>query len=95
MLQQHGISMTSGADTTMNGMGNGMNPMTMGNYDHGFNNAPQDLWKMPMTLEWDWADMAGYAGAGYEDGISMNGVLPEYAQGNGSGMNMNNMNGHR
>ncbi|KAF2794852.1 hypothetical protein K505DRAFT_360744 [Melanomma pulvis-pyrius CBS 109.77] len=95
MLQQHGIPMTSGADTAMNGMGNGMNPMTMGNYDQGFNNAPQDLWKMPMTLEWDWADMAGYAGAGYEDGISMNGVLPEYAQGNGSGMNMNNMNGHR
>ncbi|KAF2229799.1 hypothetical protein EV356DRAFT_493112 [Viridothelium virens] len=21
---------------------------------------PQDLWQMPMTLEWDWADMTGY-----------------------------------
>jgi len=80
--------MTTGADTNMNGMGNGMNAMSMG-YDQGFNSAPSDLWKMPMTLEWDWADMAGYAGAGFEDGISMNGVLPEYSHGHGSGMNMN------
>jgi hypothetical protein len=21
---------------------------------------PQDLWQMPMTLEWDWANMTGY-----------------------------------
>lgn len=21
---------------------------------------PQDLWQMPMTLDWDWADMTGY-----------------------------------
>jgi hypothetical protein len=96
MLQQHGgLPMNPSGDTNMNGMGNSMNGMAMA-YDQGFNNAPQDLWKMPMTLEWDWADMAGYSGGGgYEDGISMNGVLPEFAQGNGSGMNMNAMNGHR
>jgi hypothetical protein len=96
MLQQHGgLPMNPSGDANMNGMGNGMNGMNMG-YDQGFNNAPQDLWKMPMTLEWDWADMAGYSGGGgYEDGISMNGVLPEFAQGNGSGMNMNAMNGQR
>jgi hypothetical protein len=96
MLQQHGgLPMNPSGDANMNGMGNGMNGINMG-YDQGFNNAPQDLWKMPMTLEWDWADMAGYSGGGgYEDGISMNGVLPEFAQGNGSGMNMNAMNGKR
>lgn len=39
---------------------------------------------MPMTLEWDWADMTGYGGI--EDGMggmSMSGV-----------MNMNPTNGH-
>ncbi|KAF4307764.1 hypothetical protein GTA08_BOTSDO03406 [Botryosphaeria dothidea] len=44
---------------------------------------PQDLWQMPMTLEWDWADMTGYGGI--EDGMggmSMSGV-----------MNMNSANG--
>lgn len=44
---------------------------------------PQDLWQMPMTLEWDWADMTGYGGI--EDGMggmSMSGV-----------MNMNHPNG--
>lgn len=30
---------------------------------------PQDLWQMPMTLEWDWAEMAGVNGVeGYEEG---------------------------
>jgi hypothetical protein len=55
----------------------------MGQFDQTFNNVPQDLWKMPMTLEWDWADMTGYSG--YEDGISMNGVMPDYgASGHGT-----------
>ncbi|GME54019.1 hypothetical protein GTA08_BOTSDO03406 [Neofusicoccum parvum] len=46
---------------------------------------PQDLWQMPMTLEWDWADMTGYGGI--EDGMggmSMSGVIN----------NMNATNGH-
>ncbi|OJD36257.1 fungal specific transcription factor domain-containing protein [Diplodia corticola] len=37
---------------------------------------PQDLWQMPMTLEWDWADMTGYGGI--DDGMggmSMSGVI--------------------
>lgn len=87
-------------DTNMNGgMSNGINPigtihdpLDMGTFQHPF--VPQDLWKMPMTLEWDWADMTGYTG--YEDGISMNGVLSELAEGsngqangNGSGHNQN------
>jgi len=53
-----------------------VDPMEMGNsFTHPF--IPQDLWQMPMTLEWDWADMtagSGFSG-GFEDGLGMNGVL--------------------
>lgn len=31
--------------------------MNMGSFQQPF--VPQDLWQMPMTLEWDWADMTG------------------------------------
>ena len=87
-------------DNNMNGgMSNGVNltgtihdPLDMGTFQHPF--VPQDLWKMPMTFEWDWADMTGYGG--YEGGISMNGVLSDLAEdsngqanGNGSGHNLN------
>ncbi len=30
-------------------------PLNMGSFNQPF--VPQDLWQMPMTLEWDWADM--------------------------------------
>jgi hypothetical protein len=30
---------------------------------------PQDLWQMPMTLEWDWANMSGGAYPGFENGL--------------------------
>ena len=33
-----------------------MSPMNMGLFQQPF--IPQDLWQMPMTFEWDWADMA-------------------------------------
>jgi hypothetical protein len=86
----------------MGGMNGGMNPLAMngnagmnGGFDQTFGNVPHDLWRMPMTLEWDWADMTGFTG--YEDGISMNGVLPDFSQGSQgtSGMNMNAMGGGR
>lgn len=74
--------------------------MSMGTtFDQTFNNIPQDLWKMPMTLEWDWADMTGTGGftGGYEEGISMNGVLPDFGGDGGahgtSGFNAGAMNG--
>lgn len=38
-----------------------------GSFQHPF--VPQDLWQMPMTLEWDWADMTGY-GPGMDGGIN-------------------------
>ena len=31
---------------------------------------PQDLWQMPMTLEWDWADMTGGQYPSFENGVS-------------------------
>jgi hypothetical protein len=96
MLQQHGgIPMsTPGGDVSMAGM-NGMNPLSMDNFDPNFNNPSSDLWRMPMTLEWDWADMTGFSGN--DGGFSMNGVLPDFSQGGQgtSGMNMNAMGGHR
>ncbi|KAF7927621.1 uncharacterized protein EAE98_006003 [Botrytis deweyae] len=30
---------------------------------------PQDLWQMPMTLEWDWAEMTGGAYQSFENGV--------------------------
>lgn len=33
----------------------GPSPLNMGSFEQPF--VPQDLWQMPMTLEWDWADM--------------------------------------
>lgn len=32
-------------------------PVNVGSFQQPF--VPQDLWQMPMTLEWDWADMGG------------------------------------
>ncbi|KAF2020461.1 hypothetical protein BU24DRAFT_403570 [Aaosphaeria arxii CBS 175.79] len=103
LLQQHGGipigTSGGGGDTTMGGM-NSLNSLAMGNFEQNFNNVPHDIWRMPMTLEWDWADMTGFTGlasTGYEDGISMNGVMPDFSNGaqGTSGMNMQAMNGNR
>ncbi|KAI9703601.1 MAG: hypothetical protein M1836_007371 [Candelina mexicana] len=50
-------------------------PFTAESFQQPF--VPQDLWQMPMTLEWDWADMTG---SGYQpveptDGAQQNGGL--------------------
>ncbi|KAL9111845.1 MAG: hypothetical protein Q9227_003695 [Pyrenula ochraceoflavens] len=37
--------------------GNGATSLNPGSFQQPF--VPQDLWQMPMTLEWDWADMTG------------------------------------
>lgn len=94
MLQQGGAGLPNTTGVDVNGINN-LNAMAMGQFDHTFNNVPQDLWKMPMTLEWDWADMTGYSG--YEDGISMNGVMPDFGNtGHGtSSFDGANMNGGR
>lgn len=82
-----GPPMMPGYDANFNGMmtppgglGNGImdgdnssnmaSPMNFGSFQQPF--VPQDLWQMPMTLEWDWADMTNAGFPGYEhpsDGI--------------------------
>jgi hypothetical protein len=70
----------NGMMTPPNGLGNGMmdgesssnipSPLNFGTFQQPF--VPQDLWQMPMTLEWDWADMTNGGFPTYEqpaDGI--------------------------
>ncbi|TVY15369.1 Fusaridione A cluster transcription factor fsdR [Lachnellula arida] len=42
-------------------------PLSMNSFQQPF--VPQDLWQMPMTLEWDWADMTGGAYPSFENGV--------------------------
>lgn len=48
-----------------------MNSEIAGSFQQPF--VPQDLWQMPMTLEWDWADFFG-AGPGFDlnHGVGLN-----------------------
>lgn len=46
-------------------MGGGMGGMTQQQQPF----VPQDLWQMPMSLDWDWADMTGGAYPSFENGI--------------------------
>ena len=49
-----------------------MNDMPGGNaFNQPF--VPQDLWQMPMTLEWDWAGMTEFNG-GFEDNAAQGGL---------------------
>lgn len=76
-----GLPMMPGYDADLNGMmtpptglGNGMtdgdnssnmpSPLNFGSFQQPF--VPQDLWQMPMTLEWDWADMTNGAFSAFE-----------------------------
>jgi len=80
----------------IDGINSNINAMAMGQFDQTLNSVPQDLWKMPMTLEWDWADMTG-GYSSYEDGTSMNGGLPDTlnTQHGTSEFNQGAMNGGR
>lgn len=42
-------------------------PLSMNSFQQPF--VPQDLWQMPMTLEWDWADMTGGPYPSFENGV--------------------------
>lgn len=58
--------MTPFAD--MQGYAPDMNsPLNATNFQQPF--VPQDLWQMPMTLEWDWADMTGGQYPSFENGV--------------------------
>jgi len=48
--------------------GNEINsPLNLNTFQQPF--VPQDLWQMPMTLEWDWADMTGGQYPSFENGL--------------------------
>jgi hypothetical protein len=48
--------------------GNEVNsPLNINSFQQPF--VPQDLWQMPMTLEWDWADMTGGQYPSFENGV--------------------------
>ncbi|KAI9679816.1 MAG: hypothetical protein M1817_004830 [Caeruleum heppii] len=51
-------------------------PLNVGSFQQPF--VPQDLWQMPMTLEWDWADMTGTGASpfNYGGGQQANGQQP-------------------
>ncbi|KAE9992947.1 hypothetical protein EG327_007255 [Venturia inaequalis] len=73
------MSAASPTPSAYSAIGNGFpGDMNMGNMFSGpF--VPQDLWQMPMTLDWDWADMTG-GYTGFDDpnasnGLAANGVL--------------------
>lgn len=61
-----------------------MSPMNLNTFQQPF--VPQDLWQMPMTIEWDWADMTGGAYPSFENG-AMNQDIP---MGNGMGNGLPN-----
>lgn len=46
-------------------------PMSMSGNNNTFARpfVPQDLWQMPMSLEWDWADMTGGQYPSFENGL--------------------------
>ena len=54
---------------------NGASPLNVGSFQQPF--VPQDLWQMPMTFEWDWADMTGTGGyPSYEHPDGVNAGMP-------------------
>jgi len=65
----------------LNGQQYSSEGLNVGSFQQPF--IPQDLWQMPMTLEWDWADMGtganGFPAAGFDSGQEqdhgMNGTI--------------------
>ena len=75
MISANGAEDFSNGDMNV-GQPFGSDGLNVGSFQQPF--VPQDLWQMPMTLEWDWADMgAGGGGAngfatGFESGQDPN-----------------------
>ena len=66
LASQNGIDHTMGDRQQM--PNTTASPLNFGTFQQPF--VPQDLWQMPMTLEWDWADMTntGYPSYEHPDG---------------------------
>ncbi|KAK5554655.1 hypothetical protein LTR46_007381 [Exophiala xenobiotica] len=67
MLSQPGVSPDMGHMPSAT-----MSPLNAGSFQQPF--VPQDLWQMPMTFEWDWAD---FGQTGYNDFIFNDGTMPQ------------------
>lgn len=67
-MSPNGHGMTPFTDIQGYSNGNEFNsPLNTNTFQQPF--VPQDLWQMPMTLEWDWADMTGGQYPSFENGI--------------------------
>jgi hypothetical protein len=67
-MSPNGPGMTPFSD--IQGYTNGhemVSPLNLNAFQQPF--VPQDLWQMPMTLEWDWADMTGGPYPSFENGL--------------------------
>ena len=58
-----------------NSTGGQPSPLNMGSFQQPF--VPQDLWQMPMTLEWDWADMTSLGYGGFDAGDGTQAMAPD------------------
>lgn len=68
MTPNNGGGMTPFADIQGYTNGNDIgSPLNINSFQQPF--VPQDLWQMPMTLEWDWADMTGGQYPSFENGV--------------------------
>ena len=68
MTPNNGGGMTPFTDIQGYTNGNEINsPLNINSFQQPF--VPQDLWQMPMTLEWDWADMTGGQYPSFENGV--------------------------
>ncbi|KAL2417669.1 ABC-transporter-regulating transcription factor [Exophiala dermatitidis] len=67
ILNQNGASPDLGQQTMPSAT---MSPLNVGSFQHPF--VPQDLWQMPMTFEWDWADFGQSTGSDFifSDGLN-------------------------
>lgn len=67
-------SMAGGMIDGMQMPTSGTSPMNQGSFQQPF--VPQDLWQMPMTFEWDWADMTNTGFPSYEHQDGPNAGMP-------------------
>lgn len=61
LTPRSGVPFTDSANSDIN------STLNLGAFQQPF--VPQDLWQMPMTLEWDWANMTGGGYSGFENGM--------------------------
>lgn len=72
MMPPTGLSPSMGGSQNMGS--STMSPINMGSFQQPF--LPQDLWQMPMTFEWDWADFGNATYPDFMPNDGMNGGMP-------------------